>query len=515
MSVNLFARWNSEATCLEEMLGLHGENAANAIVAGIKERVTTNTLFKSADSEMIVLSKAGDAEIVVIGPCSWEKVDPEDDLITAKAMSKFFNKWFNVVPERYQNITLNHKSFQAGIPLLSYQGSDGQMHFTHVHEKGAILISKVRDDDGLVQTKDLREKILNGTYKSYSIYGVPIDIAEKNIDGRDVNVINDIDPGDVTYCRAGMNDMANFGIVKAHDDDKSKPPKEEDGDDDKKAMTLEQINAKIEELRATVEANHDKINEYYNSREDTPDWVDELYADNSALYDELSAWREAKIERIVNDVKEEAAKTPSNIDKMLEEAFHPFVIKLEEKVSAIKVIQPSDSPEPLDLDKVINDALKPIFDDLMSKTAGVIIPAVPSSVSPLDINKALNDTLVPLFNEMRRKTASIIIPAVSNPAIPLDINRAVNDALLPLFNELQKKVGNMAIPVSGVAITAKDVKRLAMEAFNESVKTIEDKLIADTGSKPKAQGEVYKAMDERTLDTYLKIRDIFKELKVQ
>lgn len=476
MSVNIFARWSSEEECLQEMLGLHDEESARVIVAGINQRVSSDTLFKSLEGEMRVISKAGDDELIVYGPCSWEKIDPENDLITAGAMSKFFKKWFSAVPERYRNVMLMHKSFQAGVPLLKYQGSDGQMYYTHVHEKGAMLISKIRDDDGLAQTKDLRQKVHDGVYKSYSIGGMPIDVEKEMQGDRLVSIIKDIDPGEVTICPVGMNDMAKFELVKvarteaeramSHFDisqgdwdelsdekkqdyidrlpergtagEKSKKLLEkpfagyddlddcvsqnQDKDDPAaycasimhdvegkaKEMTLDEINAKIAELRAILKTNQDKISEYYRKLPDTPEWVDELYDDNSALYDELSAWREARVERIVEDAKAPPKEEKEDVNKILEDAFQPF------------------------------------------------------------------------------------------------------------FKMVKKRLDGMVVTVPDSSLQPQDLKKIMKQAFDESIEALETKVrekIESSGDKPKSHEEVSKAMDERTLETALKVREIFKELE--
>ena len=209
----MFARWVTEQECLAELLLYQDEEAAKAILEEIRYRVQTGTLFKKAQDMQII--KSADGEIIVYGPCSWEKVDTERDLITTKAMVRFFDKLFNKVKPEYRNIQLDHGNLKAGEPLLKAVGSDGKTYYTHVHEKGAMLVSRVRPDDGLSQTKELRENILKGIYKSYSISGRPIAeaIHKELINGVEARVIDDIDPTEVTFCKVGINDMASFDVI--------------------------------------------------------------------------------------------------------------------------------------------------------------------------------------------------------------------------------------------------------------------------------------------------------------
>ena len=115
-----------------------------------------------------------------------------------------------------------------------------------------------------------------------------------------------------------------------------------------KSMTLEEINAKIAELRATLETNQDKISAYYRDLPDTPDWVDDLYDENSALYDELSAWREARVERIVEDAKAPPKEEKKvDIHKIIQDALQPLSKSIEalEARTQKKIESSEDKPK--------------------------------------------------------------------------------------------------------------------------------------------------------------------------
>jgi len=211
-----FSRWDSEQDCLAEMLEIHDEETAVFIVAQIAARVEAGTLFKSDDRPMQIISKDDDEEIVIVGPCTWELRDPEGDVVTTAGMVDFFQKWFTQVSPEYRCVMLDHGNFKVGEPLLTYEGKDGK-YATHVHEKGAVLITKLRPDDGLRATKKFREDVILGVYKSYSISWWPIRF-EMKVDDEGVKTYYhyEMDPVETTICRYGMNEMAKFGIAKRY-----------------------------------------------------------------------------------------------------------------------------------------------------------------------------------------------------------------------------------------------------------------------------------------------------------
>ena len=329
----MFARWDSEQDCLAEMLCLHEEEDAALIVAQIAARVNSGTLFKSGDHPMQIISKDDSEDLVVYGPCTWELRDPEGDVVTTAGQVDFFTKWFTQVPESYRCVMLDHGNFKVGEPLLSYEGKDGK-YLTHVHEKGAMLITKVRPEDGLKATSKFREDVLLGVYKSYSISWWPRKFEMVEEEKGRTYYHTELDPVEVTICRFGMNEMAKFGIVKRYNPENIEaimtrlevleniaktdittapeslvttvfPPSVFNrvmnfiirGKNvmTKEELTVEEIEQIIEALKTERESIREAIDEYYEGFPDTPDWIQDAYDRLDDIWQELSAWKEARI----------------------------------------------------------------------------------------------------------------------------------------------------------------------------------------------------------------------------
>jgi len=220
-----FARWNDYSECILEQEGLgHSTDEARDICETIGERVKTGTLYKAFPRMEVV--KAG-RDLYTYGPATWELLDSEGDFITTKAMTKFLSKLFTKAS--YRNIMDEHGNFQAGEPVLSFRAPDGKRYYSHVHEKGMMLAAKVRPDDGLEKTRELRRKITTGEYQAYSIAGRPIDFKEQFEKGQKVTYHYDIDPDEISYCRQGINPMATFKVIKKSELQKpndERPPKQ-------------------------------------------------------------------------------------------------------------------------------------------------------------------------------------------------------------------------------------------------------------------------------------------------
>jgi len=208
-----FARWTSIEACkIEQQTIGHTEKAAETICLGVQGRIAQGTLFKAVPSLEIL--KAKDGDLIVGGIASWEMIDPEDDYITTKAMSKFLAKFFSL-PMEYRSITIDHGNFKIGTALLQYPEDEPQ-YFSHVHEKGMYLITKVRDDK-LNRTRKYRGEILRGEYKMYSISGEPIEKQNVSRDNKMVREIYDIDPFEVAIVKEGVNPKANFQVLNKQD----------------------------------------------------------------------------------------------------------------------------------------------------------------------------------------------------------------------------------------------------------------------------------------------------------
>ena len=221
-----FARWENFAACEREMMDAgHDKDSADKICGSIQARAEKGMLYKSIGTLEILKSEGN--ELIVGGPATWDLVDPENDWITPQGMRNFLTKFFKL-PEEYRNISIDHESLIIAKALLRYP-QENPRYFSHVHEKGMYLISKIRDDD-LSYTKQYRQLIKDGVYKMYSIRGKAINPQMIQKDGRTVRKIDDIDPIEVAIVKEGMNPKAGpIEVLKQLDIQKpgeEKPPKD-------------------------------------------------------------------------------------------------------------------------------------------------------------------------------------------------------------------------------------------------------------------------------------------------
>jgi hypothetical protein len=77
-----------------------------------------------------------------------------------------------------------------------------------------MLVAKVRSDDGLAKTKELRRKVLAGEYQSCSIAGRPVKFEKKMHKGQLITYHYDIDPDEISLCRVGVNPRAKFHVIQ-------------------------------------------------------------------------------------------------------------------------------------------------------------------------------------------------------------------------------------------------------------------------------------------------------------
>ncbi len=179
-----FARFENMTACKTEMTGLgHTDKDAVHICTDIQERAEKGILYKAETVGLEILSKAGESDIVVGGNASWDIEDLDGDIFTVEAQVKALNRFFSQPPE-YQDVTVNHgkglaQDFKLAQPLLKYTDSQGKEYFSHVHEKGTFLISKLRNDS-LKATRIYRQKALNGELDGYSVTAMPLTRDSKN-----------------------------------------------------------------------------------------------------------------------------------------------------------------------------------------------------------------------------------------------------------------------------------------------------------------------------------------------
>lgn len=191
-----FARFENMNQCTLEMgkLGHSSEDAAK-ICGAIRDRAEKGILYKATCDHLEVLSKADDADIYLGGNFSWEIKDDEGDIITVDAQVKGLTRFMNQLPE-WQSITINHKEFKLAMPVLKVPGNNTV--FTHVHEKGGYLISKLRNDN-LKTTQYYREEAKKGNLDGYSLTGIPLERDPNN-----PKIITDIELHSVTITQKGV-----------------------------------------------------------------------------------------------------------------------------------------------------------------------------------------------------------------------------------------------------------------------------------------------------------------------
>ena len=150
--------------------------------------------------------------LVVGGPASVEMVDREGHFITMKAMRKAFINYMK--SHRTRNIMVLHSDVQTGWALPAYINANGQIFKSGVDSKKFFLISELRDDNPIA--KRTAEQIREGRIRSYSIAGSAINVEKAQINGAEANKVNELSLVEVTLCERGVNQGANFDILKGH-----------------------------------------------------------------------------------------------------------------------------------------------------------------------------------------------------------------------------------------------------------------------------------------------------------
>jgi hypothetical protein len=196
--------------CILEQSKLgHDKESAGKICGTIKDRAEKGVLYKAEDAGLHVLSKAGDEDLVLGGNASWEIPDDQRDVFTVEAQVKALERFFAQPPE-YQSITVNHTEFKLAQPMLKYVDSKGQEFFSHVHEKGTYLVSKLRNDD-LKTTRFYREEAQKGNLNGYSVSAVPLGdpALVKASDGYTAHRWDDMEYWSITIAQKGVKKPVN------------------------------------------------------------------------------------------------------------------------------------------------------------------------------------------------------------------------------------------------------------------------------------------------------------------
>ena len=184
--------------------------------AGIASKAEVLTLSRAfPDNEE--LSKACDGfaalPIVIGGPASVEMVDREGHLITTDALSKAFDRYMGSF--RTRNTMVLHSDVQVGWALPAYISQGGQIFKSGVDGNGLFFITEIRDDTRIANK--VMEQIHEGKLKSYSIAGSATQVQTMMKGQVPYMQVNDLELAEVTVCEKGVNQGANFDLLKGCD----------------------------------------------------------------------------------------------------------------------------------------------------------------------------------------------------------------------------------------------------------------------------------------------------------
>ena len=148
--------------------------------------------------------------MVVGGPASVELVDREGHLITTKALEKAFTLYMKNF--RTRNAMVLHSDVQVGWALPAYITKSGNIYKSGVDPEGLFFITELRDDTRIA--KRVMEQIKEGKLKSYSIAGSATKTQNIQKGMESYMQVDDMELAEVTVCEKGVNQGANFDILK-------------------------------------------------------------------------------------------------------------------------------------------------------------------------------------------------------------------------------------------------------------------------------------------------------------
>jgi HK97 family phage prohead protease len=149
--------------------------------------------------------------MVVGGPASVELVDREGHLITTQALSKAFDLYMKNF--RTRNAMVLHSDVQVGWALPAYISKAGNIYKSGVDPEGLFFITELRDDTRIA--KRVMEQIKEGKLKSYSIAGSATKTQNIQKGMESYMQVDDMELAEVTVCEKGVNQGANFDILKS------------------------------------------------------------------------------------------------------------------------------------------------------------------------------------------------------------------------------------------------------------------------------------------------------------
>ena len=188
--------------------------------AGISSSAELMTLVRAFPNEK-AFTKAAKKEgmfdddfepMVVGGPASVELVDREGHLITSKALEKAFVSYMKNF--RTRNAMVLHSDVQVGWALPAYITKAGNIYKSGVDPDGLFFITELRDDTRIA--KRVMEQIKEGKLKSYSIAGSATKTQNIQKGMESYMQVDDMELAEVTVCEKGVNQGANFDILKSN-----------------------------------------------------------------------------------------------------------------------------------------------------------------------------------------------------------------------------------------------------------------------------------------------------------
>jgi len=149
--------------------------------------------------------------LVIGGPASVEMIDREGHLITTQALGKAFQKFMD--NQRTRNVMVLHSDVQVGWALPAYISKGGQIFKSGVGDQGLFFICELRDDTAIA--KKVADQINTGMLKSYSIAGSATKVQNMMKGQTPYMQVDEMELAEVTICEKGVNQGANFELLKA------------------------------------------------------------------------------------------------------------------------------------------------------------------------------------------------------------------------------------------------------------------------------------------------------------
>ena len=191
------------------------EEFSRLFKAGIASNAEKLTLARAFPDNIKYTEAASqvpeDAVMVVGGPASVSLIDREGHLITPEALGNAFDKYMRNF--RTRNAMVLHSDVQVGWALPAYVTKGGQIYKSGINGDTLFFICEVRDDTKI--SDKVKEQIKDGKLKSYSIAGSATKIQNMQKGLMPYMQVDEMELAEVTVCEKGVNQGANFELLKA------------------------------------------------------------------------------------------------------------------------------------------------------------------------------------------------------------------------------------------------------------------------------------------------------------